>query len=31
VPLPPMELAPDGGLRRMRVVGNDDEWTAGDW
>jgi hypothetical protein len=29
VPLPPPELsAADGGLRRLRIVGNDDEWNA---
>jgi len=29
VPLPPPEYAqPDGGLRRLRIVGDDDEWEA---
>jgi hypothetical protein len=27
VPLPPPELQLDGGLRRLRVVGDDDEWS----
>jgi len=32
VPLPPPELsAADGGMRRLRIVGNDDEWNASDW
>jgi hypothetical protein len=32
VPLPPPELnAADGGMRRLRIVGNDDQWNAGDW
>ena len=29
VPLPPADLAAgDGGMRRLRVVGNEDEWAA---
>ena len=32
VPLPPPELtASDGGMRRLRIVGNDDEWKADEW
>ena len=27
VPLPPPELQFDGGLRRLRVVGDDDDWN----
>ena len=27
VPLPPPELQFDGGMRRLRVVGDDDEWS----
>jgi hypothetical protein len=30
-PLPPPDMMQDGGLRKLRVVGNDDEWTKGDW
>ena len=30
-PLPPPEYAPDGGMRRLRVVGSDDEWTGHEW
>ncbi len=26
VPLPPVGLVPDGGLRRLHVVGEDEEW-----
>ncbi len=29
VPLPPPEFTQDGGLRRLRVVGDDDEWFEG--
>jgi len=32
VPLPPPEYAhQDGGLRRLRIVGDDDEWDAREW
>ncbi len=31
VPLPPPELQADGGLRKLRVVGADDEWSAREW
>ena len=32
VPLPPPELSmADGGMRRLRIVGNDDEWNASEW
>jgi hypothetical protein len=32
VPLPPPEMnAADGGMRRLRIIGSDDEWSAGDW
>ncbi len=31
VPLPPPDYGQDGGLRRLRVVGADDEWTAQEW
>ena len=32
VPLPPPEMnAADGGMRRLRIIGNDEEWTSGDW
>ena len=31
VPLPPPELSPDGGLRRLRVVGDAEDWAAGEW
>jgi hypothetical protein len=27
VPLPPVGLVQDGGLRRLRVVGDDEEWN----
>lgn len=27
IPVPPIELVQDGGLRRLRVVGDEDEWT----
>jgi hypothetical protein len=30
VPLPPPEYGQDGGLRRLRVVGDDDDWSAGE-
>jgi hypothetical protein len=31
-PQPPPELSmADGGLRRLRIVGNDDEWNASEW
>jgi hypothetical protein len=30
-PLPPAEVASDGGMRRLRVVGSDDEWNGRDW
>lgn len=30
-PLPPPEFTPDGGMRRLRVVGSDDEWNGRDW
>ncbi len=30
-PLPPPEYSPDGGMRRLRVVGSDDEWNGRDW
>jgi hypothetical protein len=29
MPLPPTEFAQDAGLRRLRVVGDDDEWSDG--
>jgi hypothetical protein len=28
-PLPPPEYAPDGGMRRLRVVGSEDDWNGG--
>jgi hypothetical protein len=28
MPLPPAGLAQEGGLRRLRVIGDDDEWNA---
>lgn len=31
VPLPPPDFGQDGGMRRLRVVGADDEWTASEW
>ena len=32
VPLPPPEMnAADGGMRRLRIIGNDEEWSSGDW
>jgi hypothetical protein len=32
VPLPPPEMsAADGGMRRLRIIGSDDEWSSGDW
>lgn len=31
VPLPPPQMAQDGGLRHLRVVGDDEAWTAGNW
>jgi hypothetical protein len=27
IPMPPVELVQDGGLRRLRVVGEDEEWN----
>jgi hypothetical protein len=27
-PLPPPEFSPDGGVRRPRVVGSDDQWNG---
>jgi hypothetical protein len=27
VPLPPVGMVPDGGLRRLRVVGQDEDWS----
>ena len=30
-PLPPPEYAPDGGMRRLRVVGAEEEWNTRDW
>jgi hypothetical protein len=30
-PLPPPDLAPDGGMRRLRVVGSEEEWNTRDW
>ncbi|MGE5603837.1 MAG: hypothetical protein ACM30E_12360 [Nitrososphaerales archaeon] len=30
-PLPPPEYSPDGGMRRLRVVGSDDEWNGREW
>jgi hypothetical protein len=30
-PLPPPEYTPDGGMRRLRVVGSDDEWNGREW
>ena len=31
VPLPPPDYGQDAGMRRLRVVGADDEWTAQEW
>jgi hypothetical protein len=32
VPLPPPEVsAADGGMRRLRIIGGDDEWNTSDW
>jgi hypothetical protein len=32
VPLPPPETnTADGGMRRLRIIGNDEEWSSGDW
>ena len=31
VPLPPPEMNADGGMRRLRIIGSDDEWSSGDW
>jgi hypothetical protein len=31
VPLPPPDFAPDGGMRRLRVVGSEDEWNGREW
>lgn len=30
-PLPPPEFSPDGGMRRLRVVGSEEEWNTRDW
>jgi len=31
-PLPPPETnTADGGMRRLRIIGSDDEWSSGDW
>ena len=30
-PLPPTDFSPDGGMRRLRVVGSEDEWNGRDW
>ena len=30
-PLPPPDYSPDGGMRRLRVVGSDEEWNTRDW
>lgn len=30
-PLPPPEYSPDGGMRRLRVVGSDDDWNGREW
>ncbi len=30
-PLPPPEYQPDGGMRRLRVVGSDDDWNGREW
>ncbi len=30
-PLPPPDFAPDGGMRRLRVVGSEEEWNTRDW
>ena len=30
-PLPPPDFAPDGGMRRLRVVGSEEEWSTRDW
>jgi hypothetical protein len=32
VPLPPPEMnGADGGMRRLRIIGSDDDWSSGDW
>lgn len=31
LPLPPPQMAQDGGLRHLRIVGDDDDWTGGRW
>ena len=31
MPLPPAEYASDAGMRRLRVIGSDDEWNGRDW
>jgi hypothetical protein len=32
VPLPPPEMnAADGGMRRLRIIGSDEEWNSSDW
>lgn len=30
-PLPPPDVSPDGGMRRLRVVGSEDEWNGREW
>jgi hypothetical protein len=30
-PLPPPDFEPDGGMRRLRVVGSEEEWNTRDW
>jgi hypothetical protein len=30
-PLPPPTLTQDGGMRKLRVVGNDDDWSEAEW
>ena len=31
LPLPPPEFSQDGGMRKLRVVGDENEWSGGDW
>jgi hypothetical protein len=32
VPLPPPEMnGGDGGMRRLRIIGSDEDWNSGDW
>ncbi len=31
VPLPPPQMAQEGGMRQLRVVGDDETWSAGAW